>query len=293
MSLFIHKTGVQALIQDRGRVGYRHLGIPASGPMDSYSFELAQLLCGNSGQEALIEFTLHGAIIEFEKATVIALTGGGATATINNKSILYNIAHVVKAGDTLKLSPSEFGCRTYLAIQGGLKVNAELGSCATYVPAQIGGIEGRALKAGDRIEFADEINNHRTAENILIQIKNPALELNEIPIRIHKGPEWGWFDNAAQSQLIKEKWRIGPQSNRMGYQLQGSPLLLKEKTELISTAVMPGIIQVTPSGMPIILGADAQTIGGYPRIARVHTPDLSIIGQCRPGVFLQFQLFDQ
>ena len=126
-----------------------------------------------------------------------------------------------------------------------------------------------------------------------INIDNPALEKNEIAIRCHKGPEWEWFDNATQSQLVKENWRISPQSNRMGYQLQGSPLLLKEKTELISTAVMPGIIQVTPSGMPIILGADAQTIGGYPRIARVHTPDMSILGQCRPGILLRFQLLDK
>lgn len=293
MSLFIHKPGIQALIQDRGRVGYRHLGIPESGPMDIHSFELAQLLCGNNGQEALIEFALHGAIIEFEKATMIALTGGGATATINNKTIEYNLAHAVKEGDTLKLSPSEFGCRTYLAIQGGLKINAELGSCSTYTPAQIGGIEGRALKAGDRIEFATEINNLIRKENSLIQINNPALEHNEIAIRIHQGPEWKWFNNDMHSTLLKEVWRIGPQSNRMGYQLQGSSLLIKEKRELISTAVMPGIIQITSAGMPIVLGADAQTIGGYPRIAWVHTPDLSIIGQCRPGVFLRFQLFDK
>lgn len=293
MSLLFHKTGIVALIQDRGRPGYRHWGVPESGPMDSISYELAHTLCGNNGDEALIEFTLHGAVIEFESNTLIALTGGGAQALVNEIPLAYHTAHAIKKGDLLKLIPHSLGCRTYLAVQGGLKITPDLGSCSSYLPAQLGGLNGQALKPGDRIEFNSISRKPSSPTQVEIKFDNPALYQNEIIVPIHQGPEWMWLDANMQSLFLQEKWRISPQSNRMGIQLLGVAIHKKEKKELLSTGVMPGIIQLTPAGIPIILGADAQTIGGYPRIARTTLLALSIIGQCRPGVYIQFKLAEE
>lgn len=290
MSLLLHKTGILALIQDGGRSGYRHIGIPESGPMDIQSYQLAHACCGNQGHEPLIEFTLHGAMVEFKKATTIALTGGGATATINDLPIAYNQAHSIEAGAILKLLPAPFGCRTYLAVQGGFIVQAELGSCSTYTSAAIGGINGRSLRPGDYIAWNENNPRNSTSMQLSVNIENPALFNQSVSLQCYPGPEWAWFDRATQERFLQQQWQIDPQSNRMGYTLKGSPLLLKEKRELISTAVMPGIIQVTPAGNPIILLADAQTIGGYPRIARLHASAFPIIGQCRPGNSIQFKL---
>jgi antagonist of KipI len=289
MSIVLHKTGMLALIQDKGRNGYRHIGIPTSGPMDEQSFLLAQACCGNQGHEPLIEFTLHGAVIEFKKATTIALTGGGATAIINNQPIPYNQAQKIEKGAILKLLPAPYGCRTYLAVQGGFLLQPALGSCSTYTPAEIGGITGRALQAGDSLAWK-EITSAEINKQITVNIQNQALLSNTVQIKCYPGPEWNWFSDNSQANFLKQAWKIDPQSNRMGYVLNGDALQLIKKKELISTAVMPGIIQVTPAGNPIILLADAQTIGGYPRIGRLHASAFPIIGQCRPGTTIEFNL---
>lgn len=309
MSLLIHKPGILASIQDAGRFGAQHWGVPISGAMDSDAMKAVNIICGNDLNAAVIECTLHGTVIEFQKPCYFALAGGGAAATHNEKPVdFYSLLHA-EPSDRLQLHPSPWGCRTYLAISGGFTLVPELNSYSTYPLAALGGTNGKYLQSGDIIYFNERLekhdtNNsnqshahHPTSEHINKQhsiiaraMHNPALHNKSIIIRLHKGPEWGWFTRNAQNIFTKQPWAIGANSNRMGYSLIGPALEKSNNQELISTAVTRGIVQVTPAGMPIVLMADAQTIGGYPRIARVVLDDLPILAQCRPGTIINFQL---
>lgn len=293
MSLLILKPGVLASIQDSGRFGYQHWGIPISGVMDIFSMQAANLTCGNNPNTPVIECTLHGTAIEFQQLHQFAIAGGGAIATHNNKPISFNQLISANAGDLLQLHPSPNGCRSYLAVAGGFAIEAELNSCSTYALAKLGGINGCYLKAGDIVPI---LAQKKAIDNQVVQtpnestnINNPALTRHQVTIRCYPGPEWDWFSSEAQERFTTHTWSIGNNSNRMGYSLSGPALEKNNRRELISTAVTRGIVQVTPSGMPIILMADAQTIGGYPRIARIAESDLAILAQCRPGYQLNFQ----
>ncbi len=295
MSIIIHKPGVQASIQDQGRWGYQHIGIPIGGSMDPVSMQLANTICGNDPNDAVIEFTLQGALIEFEQAINFAACGGGAVVTLNDSKIAFNQPIFATAGSILKWHPHPYGCRTYLAVEGGFAVVPELNSCSTYATAQLGGLDGKYLQAGQRIPFnkkpSEKKENKPSAlATVSVTIANEALISNNVTIKCYQGPEWDWFSPQAKEKFIGNTWTVANNSNRMGYRLSGAPLERENKKELISTAVTRGIIQVTTAGEPIILMADAQTIGGYPRIARVASTDIATIAQCRPGTVLTFQL---
>ena len=302
MSITIIKPGVSCSIQDLGRWGYQQFGVPIGGAMDTISATTANRICGNDDDEAVLECTLHGLEMKCNETISFALTGGGARATINGETVAYNRLIKVVAGSVLKLHPDPHGCRTYIAIAGGLKIEKELGSTSTYTSSQLGGYKGRNLEAGD--ELALKKNNIETDQSNDIIINedgfgiskwkaqvNPFPHLQDV-VEIHceKGPEWELFDVVSQELFFNHPFTIAPQSNRMGYRIEGATLSLKEKIELISTAVTRGIVQVTNEGHPIILMADAQTIGGYPRIARVSSKDISLLTQCRPGMKLRFIL---
>lgn len=292
MSLLIHKPGILASIQDSGRFGYQHWGVPISGAMDILSMQAANLLSGNDPAVAAVECTLHGTLIEFQEPHQFAITGGGAIATLNNNPISFNQLISAAMGDLLQLHPSPYGCRSYIAVSGGFAVEPELNSCSSYPPAKLGGMGGSYLKAGDilPVRAVKKVMTSNTIQKENKVFDNPALTSHQLTIRTHRGPEWDWFKEEAKQHFINCPWIVGASSNRMGYLLEG-PILEKNNTqELISTAVTSGIVQVTPSGKPIILMADAQTIGGYPRIARISGSDIPIIAQCRPGVQLNFEL---
>lgn len=305
MSLLILKPGILASIQDSGRFGYQHWGIPISGVMDILSMQAANLTCGNNPNAPVIECTLHGTSIEFQQLHQFAIAGGGAIATLNDKPISFNKSISADAGDLLQLHPSPNGCRSYLAVAGGFNIEAELNSCSTYALAKLGGINGCYLKAGDIVPILaqekgidnqvvltpNELSQNKSSHLLLKKaLDNPALTRHQVTIQCYPGPEWDWFSSEAQERFTTHTWGVGNNSNRMGYSLSGPALEKNKKQELISTAVTRGIVQVTPSGMPIILMADAQTIGGYPRIARIAESDLAILAQCRPGYQLNFQL---
>jgi antagonist of KipI len=313
MSLLVHKPGLLASIQDSGRYGYQHWGIPICGAMDIFSMQAANLICGNNPNSAVIECTLHGTSIAFQQRHQFAITGGGAIATLNNKMIAFNQLISAAAGDLLQLHPSPDGCRSYLAVAGGFAIEAELNSCSTYALANLGGINGCNLKAGDTVPTLGQkkekdnqaaatpntSSNYKSSEagneestHLLLKkaLDNPALTSHQVTIKCYQGPEWNWFSHEAQERFATHCWSIGNNSNRMGYSLIGPSLEKNNTQELISTAVTRGIVQVTPSGIPIVLMADAQTIGGYPRIARIAENDITTLAQCRPGYHLTFQL---
>jgi antagonist of KipI len=268
--------------------------------MDRDAAKTANRLCENDDEEAVLECALHGLEIKFNETVCFTLTGGGARATINGAAISYNRLIKVIEGSTLKLQPDAFGCRTYIAFAGGLNIKKELGSASTYVASVLGGMNGRNIIAGDELIVNKKIKEPNAAKDIVIDengfgISKWKAQVNLLPhvndvveLSFVHGPEWELFDETSQALFTNQIFTIAPQSNRMGYRMEGATLSLKEKTELISTAVTRGIVQVTNQGHPIILMADAQTIGGYPRIARIVSSDLSKLAQCRPGVKVRF-----
>ena len=250
MSLRIIKPGISTTLQDAGRPGFQAAGVPVSGAMDKDSMKLANLLCGNDPGEVVLETTLHGAEWLVEEEQLIAFCGSGCTLLINNKPAPFYKAIRVKACSLLSLKPSPAGCRSYLAVAGGFKATADLNSHSTYSPAGLGGYHGRALKAGDLLEWhfeksilsaaimdslAHEGNDFTIAKwGIDFDRQNPDSKKG---IRVFNGPEWNWFDEYTRSKIYRESFGVSNQSNRMGYRLSGPAFILLEKRELISTAV--------------------------------------------------------
>jgi antagonist of KipI len=302
MSLRIIKPGISTTLQDAGRPGFQAAGVPVSGAMDRDSMKLANLLCGNDPGEVVLETTLHGAEWLVEEEQLIAFSGGGSALLINNQPAPYNRAIRVKACSLISLKPIQTGCRSYLAVAGGFKSMTDLNSHSTYSPAGLGGYQGRALKAGDLLEWsskksmltdaimdtlANEGNDFTVAKwGIDFSLQNPDKEKS---IRVFNGPESEWFDEHTRTKLFRESFGVSNQSNRMGYRLSGPAFILSKKRELISTAVCSGTIQVTHEGSLVLLMADAQTTGGYPRLAMVAAVDLPACAQLRPGDSIQFR----
>ncbi len=282
MSITIIKPGIHSSLQNLGRWGLQAFGIPIGGAMDSESAITANRLCGNDDNANVIECTLHGLVIEFDELTTFAVTGGGCRLQINGEEVPFNRMIKVVPGSQLKTLPFEKGCRSYFATPGGWKGNA-----------------GQVLNVG-QILSTENIPAPHLAASIVIgndgfgigNWKAPEIELPSIHsttnIHMLPGPEWDDFTEESKKAFTESTFIVSPSSDRMGYRLNGTALKLKKEHELISTPVTRGIIQVTNNGDPIVLMADAQTIGGYPRIARVSGSDISLLAQCRPGSKIKF-----
>jgi KipI family sensor histidine kinase inhibitor len=271
------RAGMFTTVQDLGRRGYRARGVPLSGAADTFALRVANLLVGNAEDAAALEFTLVAPELKFQHDTIIALGGAEFGEVPRWRPI------EIAAGTTLKLGPAKAGCRGYLAIAGGIDVPVALGSRSTYVRAIIGGIEGRALRKGDVLPIP-EVRRHfrdhwRIDERIVPKYSNAAV------VRVIPGDQASDFDDAWRSATFK----VSTQSDRMGMRLNGPALGRRVERELVSSPVAPGTIQVPPDGHPIILLADAQTIGGYPRVAHVISVDLPLLAQLRPGDTVRFR----
>jgi antagonist of KipI len=291
MSIIINKIGTLATIQDGGRVGYQAQGVPVGGAMDDDAFTLANMLVGNAGNAACLEIASGNLELNFTQDCVIALTGGGMVALCDGKSIPFKRRVEIRAGATLNFSPASLGYWAYVAMTGGIDVEPVLGSQSTYLPANLGGLEGRQLSKGDRLEIADDIH-FQSSHDQSINLPNWGVvaSYNNDSIRLFHGPDWERLTDESQRSLLQKSPRISTDSNRMGYRLSGQALTLRDNIELISTPVTRGTMQVTNDGTPIVLMADAQTIGGYPRIAQVAAVDLPRLAQVRPGESVRFQL---
>jgi len=302
LSLRIIKPGISTTLQDIGRRGFQSAGVPVSGAMDTDSMQLANLLCGNDPNEVVLETSLHGAEWLVEEEQLIAFCGLGAALLINNKPAPYNRSIRVKGSTLLSLKPAASGCRSYLAVAGGFKARTDLKSKSTYKTAAFGGQEGRALKAGDLLEWGLERNGlcRKVLDSLplnghdfaiagwgAVYHENPHQKGNVV--RVFRGPEWDWFDEHVKEKLFNNSFGVTNQSDRMGYRLSGIPIMLSRKREMISTAVCMGTIQVTHEGSLVILMADAQTTGGYPRLAMVAAVDLPVCAQLRPGDRFRFR----
>lgn len=281
--LKIIKSGFFSSIQDEGRYGYQKYGVIVSGVMDTTAYRIGNALLKQRNKPA-IEMTLIGGTFQFTKQTTFILTGGLMEATINELPIaMYKAIHV-QAGDILACGPIQKGARSYLCILGGFLVDEVLGSHSTYLKAQFGGFGGRTLKLGDEIPYT-EVSGQSVSYSY-----SPNHFYADTPIRILQGTEWGHFSERTQQQFLKQNYTISLEADRMGYRLEcETPITLQEPFQLLSEAVTFGTIQLPPNGQPIILMADRQTTGGYPKIAQVITADLHRLAQLRPMQILQFE----
>ena len=302
MSFYVLRTGIPPTIQDAGRYGHRSSGVPVSGPMDRNAFQSANLLCGNEPGFPALEITLHGLALRVTSECLIACCGGGARLFHEQDPLPMNRPLRVQAGVQLNFLADPAGCRSYLAVAGGFCATRDLGSCSTYEPALLGGLGGRPVRAGDLLESTGLLS--AAAVSILQSLKNSATPVCSAPwglaspgtsigspvlLRVLRGPEWEAFSPTALHCLMTESFTVSAHANRMGYRLEGPVLTLRRTEEMVSTAVTMGTLQVTHEGHPVLLMADAQTIGGYPRIAQVAAVDLPYCGQLRPGDRIRFQ----
>ncbi|WP_347160064.1 biotin-dependent carboxyltransferase family protein [Pontibacter chitinilyticus] len=304
MPLKIESAGLLTTIQDTGRYGFQKEGMVVSGAMDRYALRIANLLVGNPESAAVLEATLVGPKIRFEEAMLIAITGADLSATVDGKPVAPWRPAYVAAGSLLAFGAPVQGSRAYVAVSGSFAVPPVMGSRATYLLGSIGGLQGRALQTGDQLLCGPtqpqvvpllQALAAAAGQQPLLQVNwtlapQPYLPSAErTTIRVVKGPEYDLFPDQIQSSFWQERYSVSAQSDRMGYRLQGTLLLLREPMELLSTAVTFGTIQVPPDGRPIVLMADHQTTGGYPRIAQVITADLPRLAQVGPEKEIRFE----
>lgn len=304
MSIRVLRAGLLASIQDLGRHGYQKYGIIVSGAMDTYALRIANFLVGNEEEEGALEITLLGPSLKFEKNMLVAITGGNLSPTINGQPVPMWRPVYVRADSILRFGACKSGCRAYLAVAGGYDLQEVMGSKSTYLRAGIGGFQGRALQVGDVLQTA--VDDRRTEKfiksfvdnNISAEYSSTSWYIGEnyiprdaqpIVIRITEGNQFGKFTESSRQELMNCFFGIKTQSDRMGYRLSGSILTLETPLEMISEAVTFGTVQVPPDGNPIILLADRQTAGGYPKIAQTVLVDLPVIAQARPGNKIHFQ----
>lgn len=297
MSIIIIKPGFQTTIQDLGRIGFKRSGVPESGCMDRFSARIANILCGNNEHDAVLEMVLHGVELLTLESLLVVFSGGGAQPTINNQPIPLNRPVYIPAYSTILTLPASNGMRLYMAIAGGFNKPILMNSRSTYHPAGAGTQlnAGNVLEAGIASYLSTSICKNILKHKNSLGISKWGLSSNYFSyqpdsIKITKGIEWEKFTQEAYHDFLDESFLILPQSNRMGYRLNGKPLMIVKKFEMISTAVVRGTIQVTPDGNPLILMADAQTTGGYPRIGQVIETNIGILAQKRPGEYIFFEL---
>ncbi len=292
--LKILKSGLQTSVQDLGRVGFQKYGVIASGVMDPFAHRIANLLTGNDERLATLEITLVGPTIQFTEDAVIALCGGDLSPQLDDNDIKMWRMLPIKKGSTLTFGEPRIGARCYLAVAGGIDVTELMGSRSTYLRAGIGGFQGRALAKGDEVPIGemDLLQTkalHQNTENEFDWLIPPVRYYEEPIIRMIKGKQFDLFDEDSKRQIFSEAYTVSASSDRMGYRLEGARLSLENSTELISEAVAFGSVQVPADGNPIVLLADRQTTGGYPKIGQIAFVDLPLIAQAKQGQPIRFK----
>lgn len=285
MSIRVIAPGLQATLQGSLRAGYRHMGMPWAGPADSLSMALANRLVRNAPDATALEITYGGIEFEVEAPTQIGVTGAPVSIELNGQQAPMHRTLDLAVGDRLTLGMATFGMRIYLAVAGGFKASAVLGSESTYLPAGLGGYQGRSLKAGDTLECKSApspMNTIETPKDLRPHIGASAA------LRAFAGPESDLLNAESAKAIYTETWQAAAQITRMGIGLEGPHLATRSDGKMKSAPVFPGSVQCPESGQPIILMADAQTTGGYPRIAQVAQCDLHLLGQVRPSSHIHF-----
>lgn len=299
MSISIIKPGLLDTIQDKGRNGFANWGINTNGAMDAYAARVGNMLVGNENGEATLEIHFPGPQILFEQNALVAITGGDFTPMLNDEAFPMWQPVVVRKNTVLHFPTLTRGARTYLSVHGGYCIHQWLNSYSTNLKASAGGYRGRALKKGDELCFKENAV-------YFAGLLKPNQNMRVLPWRadfgknyhhLHEvfvlpGNEYELLTSVSRRDFTENNYIIHPSSDRMGYQLHGIPLSLESNMELLSSGVHFGTIQLLPSGQMIVLMADHQTTGGYPRIGHVITAHLHKLAQLRPSDCVQFTLTD-
>jgi antagonist of KipI len=278
MDIRVIRAGMLTSVQDLGRLGHRAEGVPSGGAADPFAQRVANLLVGNGEDAPALECTLTGPELEFDEAAWVAVCGARFEGVPAWRPVR------VEAGGRIRFGKRLQGCRGYLAVSGGFDVEPVMGARGTFLAAGIGGYHGRALRDGDVLRSVPserELTGHWSLDERMF----PKYS-REPTVRVMPGAHAAQFGG----ELFSGRFGVTARSNRMGIRLDGPKLARESGVELVSTAVAPGTIQVPPDGNPIVLMADAQTLGGYPRIAHVATVDIPLLAQLAPGDGVRFSL---
>lgn len=301
MSIHVLRPGLLSTIQDLGRHGFQHLGVVPCGAMDHLSHCMANALVGNDATSATLECTVIGPELRFDEETLVALYGARFEARTGG--LPANRPALIPKGTTIAIGSAVRGSRAYLAVAGGFVLPEVLGSRSTYVPGHFGGLRGRPLQAGDVLPTSDDLATlsgerfaqlrERTASKPVHTVRwsVPSLSVpgpGTLAVRALKGRHHGQFSKASQAAFFSAAWRISASSNRMGYRLEGARLERKRMVDVLSEPTCLGTVQVPNDGNPIVLMADHQTTGGYPKIAEVAGVDVPLLSQLPPGGLVQF-----
>ncbi len=283
--LILHESGPLTTVQDAGRAGYLRVGIPASGPMDREAFVLANRLAGNADGAAALECTLIGPRIEFADQRTVAVTGAECPVTLNGAEAPRWQSFSVAAGDLLRVGPAQSGVRAYVAVSGGIATPPALGSRATYVRGALGGLDGRALRRGDRLPLGP------AGASGAARVKPGAVPSygGEAELRLVLGPQDDRFTARGVAALLEGPYEMLPQSDRMGARFRGPVIEHARGHDIISDGIPLGGVQVTGDGQPIVLLVDRQSTGGYTKIATVCSFDIGRLAQVKPGQRVRFR----
>lgn len=296
MSIRIIKSGILDTFQDAGRYGYQHLGINPGGAMDIFVMQLVNSLVNNNSNDAVIESHFPAATILFQQQALIAIGGADFHATINSEPIPLYHPVLLNKNCLLQFQRQTSGARVYISTQQKFLIPKWLNSYSTNLRAMAGGFNGTSLKKDDVIEFAEQSNYDKLLggkDFIVLPWKiNTQREDATDEIKVLRGNEWPLLNDDAKNTFPNHSFYISNTSDRMGYQLVGQTLEVIEKKELVSSAVDFGTIQLLPDGQMIILMADHQTAGGYPRIAHIIKAHHSKLAQMNAGNEIKFRLTD-
>ena len=308
----VSMPGLLTTVQDLGRPGWQRYGVTPGGAVDAHALRLANLLVGNTEGAAGLEVTLAGPTLRIAEEALIAVCGADFETTIEDRPVPAWRPVWVKAGAELLIGAARSGCRCYLAVAGGIAVPRLLGGRGTHLAAGFGGLEGRALRPGDTLKVGPpSVWAKRLARSLAGSVgggdplaaarwevsgeARPAYSPSPM-VRVMSGPQWDWFSLGERTRFLGERFTVTPRSDRMGLRLAapagaapaGPALAEGGSREMISEGVATGTVQVPPDGQPIVLLADRQTIGGYPKIATVASVDLPLLAQLRPGDTVEF-----
>ncbi|MGD6776050.1 biotin-dependent carboxyltransferase family protein [Sutcliffiella horikoshii] len=282
----VMKPGLLTTIQDLGRTGYQEFGMVVAGAMDDYSLQIGNLLVGNDKGEAALEVTIMGPELKALEDVVVAICGGNLSPKVNGKQAPMWKSFKVKKGELIEFGRPVEGARAYICVAGGFDVPVVMGSKSTYLKAQIGGFQGRALEKDD-VLYGEPTLKATTGRSIHPD-KIPSYK-KEMAIRVCLGPHLDAFHESSVEMFLSSTYEVTPQSDRMGYRLKGPKIEHKTSADIISEAIPLGGIQVPADGSPILLMADRQTTGGYTRVATVISYDIPLLAQAQPGTSIRFR----
>lgn len=300
MSIRVIKAGVLDSIQDAGRFGWQFLGVNPSGVMDRFSSEIANMLVGNDPGEVVIELHFPASIFLFEEPSLVAIAGADLSASVNGEPVPVLHPVLVNKGTVIQFHRYRSGARVCLAIHGGIVADEWLGSRSTQLQVMAGGFHGRALRKDDQIDLKKNTFAPLDMDDkdfVVLPWRADVNWRNEGEtgdvLYVLPGHEWDWITQESKDEFLSTLFTVTQQSDRMGYKLKNAPLILNRNDELISSPVSFGTIQLLPNGQLIILMADHQTAGGYPRIAHIISADHSKAAQLKAGDEIRFKMTGQ